>query len=223
MSYVLSPPSIDSQPHITPEGSGVTDDEFYRLKTQLVEEYLRFVDVNEQLDYLPVETLAGLRDCDKASMKQRWSSELEAALDEFWLDRKKKGVLTDTQSVRAAWERKAKRKKGNRKDQFKRRQKVIDAYGGKCERCGETRWEYLAIDHISGGGTDERRHHGNGDNLLRYLRKQGYPSGYRVLCHNCNFSLGKYGYCPLPISRAGAALSSAVSHGFHGREGGLCP
>jgi hypothetical protein len=32
--------------------------------------------------------------------------------------------------------------------------------------------------------------------LHLYLRTHGYPSGFRVLCHNCNFSFGHYGYCP---------------------------
>jgi len=25
---------------------------------------------------------------------------------------------------------------------------------------------------------------------------QGYPTGFRVLCHNCNQAIGLYGYCP---------------------------
>src|SRR5258708_37086796 len=29
---------------------------------------------------------------------------------------------------------------------------ALNAYGGKCECCGEERFEFLAIDHIGGGG-----------------------------------------------------------------------
>jgi hypothetical protein len=28
------------------------------------------------------------------------------------------------------------------------------------------------------------------------LARNGFPDGYRVLCHNCNMALGQYGYCP---------------------------
>ena len=76
------------------------------------------------------------------------------------------------------------------------RKACIEAYGGKCQCCGETTPEFLAIDHISGGGGEERKAHGGGSNLLRRLRDQGFPSGYKVLCHNCNTSLGTNGYCP---------------------------
>jgi hypothetical protein len=38
--------------------------------------------------------------------------------------------------------------------------------------------------------------YGGGSNLLRELRKQGSPLGYRALCYNCNASFGMYGYCP---------------------------
>jgi hypothetical protein len=31
---------------------------------------------------------------------------------------------------------------------------------------------------------------------VRWLRKNGFPKGFRVLCHNCNFAHGHYGYCP---------------------------
>lgn len=64
----------------------------------------------------------------------------------------------------------------------------------QCECCGEKKIEFLAIDHINGGG---RKHRASlKTSIYRYLRKHGYPSGYRVMCHNCNQSLGQYGYCP---------------------------
>jgi formylmethanofuran dehydrogenase subunit E len=33
---------------------------------------------------------------------------------------------------------------------------VINAYGGKCNCCGEDKYEFLAIDHVNGGGKKER-------------------------------------------------------------------
>lgn len=73
---------------------------------------------------------------------------------------------------------------------------VVDAYGRFCYCCGEGRIEFLCIDHINGGGTQERKNGLRGQAFYRYLIKNNFPPGYRVLCHNCNMSLGKFGYCP---------------------------
>jgi hypothetical protein len=56
--------------------------------------------------------------------------------------------------------------------------------------------EFLAIDHIGGGGTKHRKSFGRGSSLYRWLEKSGLPGGFRVLCHNCNMAIGFYGYCP---------------------------
>lgn len=80
---------------------------------------------------------------------------------------------------------------------LKRRQDVLVAYGGKCACCGEAQNEFLSIDHIDGGGREHRRQIGTGANVLyHWLRKNDYPEGFRVLCHNCNAARGFYGYCP---------------------------
>ncbi len=75
---------------------------------------------------------------------------------------------------------------------------VLSHYGGAppvCACCGEAAMEFLSIDHIKGGGSRHRREL-NRSNLYGYLKKTGYPDGYRVLCMNCNFALGHFGYCP---------------------------
>jgi hypothetical protein len=72
---------------------------------------------------------------------------------------------------------------------------ALEKYGGRCMCCGENRKEFLAIDHIGGGGKRHRKQHGY-KNLALWLMKKGWPTGYRVLCHNCNMSMGLYGYCP---------------------------
>ena len=84
-----------------------------------------------------------------------------------------------------------------------RRRKVVvfKHYGGEnpqCACCGERRSEFLSIDHIKGGGTNHLREilKTKGQLLYRWLIHQGFPSGFRVLCHNCNQSRGLYGYCP---------------------------
>jgi len=65
----------------------------------------------------------------------------------------------------------------------------------ECACCSETHIEFLAIDHIGGGGNKHRKSE-NIKNLYRWLKKHNYPIGFRVLCMNCNFSIGAYGYCP---------------------------
>lgn len=74
---------------------------------------------------------------------------------------------------------------------------VFAAYGGPvCACCKERRVEFLSIDHINGakGKRGDRRR--NGSNLYRWLRRRGFPKGFRILCMNCNFSIGHFGYCP---------------------------
>ena len=73
---------------------------------------------------------------------------------------------------------------------------IIAQYGGKCKCCGEKKFEFLTIDHIEGGGAEHRKKVGNGIRFYYWIRKNKYPKGLRVLCWNCNCSLGVYGYCP---------------------------
>jgi len=79
------------------------------------------------------------------------------------------------------------------------REKVLDIYGHKCECCGEHRSEFLAFDHRNGDGAKMRKngeHPRSGQPLYRWIERNNFPSEFRLLCHNCNLSLGFYGYCP---------------------------
>lgn len=78
---------------------------------------------------------------------------------------------------------------------------ILRNYGGdppKCACCGEVVVEFLSIDHIDGKGNLHRKEirKPSGITFYRWLKKSGFPSGYRVLCFNCNLSLGFFGYCP---------------------------
>ena len=75
---------------------------------------------------------------------------------------------------------------------------VMEKYGNsKCACCGESHLEFLSIDHVQGNGAIHRKTlPGNGKNFYYWLRDNGFPSGYRVLCMNCNFALGHNGFCP---------------------------
>jgi hypothetical protein len=76
-----------------------------------------------------------------------------------------------------------------------RKTALMEKYGGVCACCGETRIEFLSIDHINGGGKYERESL-NPSAFYRKLRREPKREDLRVLCMNCNHSIGLYGYCP---------------------------
>ncbi len=66
------------------------------------------------------------------------------------------------------------------------RDEVFAAYGGPvCVGCGCDEVGILQMDHIDGGGTKHLKEIGPGQ-FYRWLRQQGFPEGFRVLCPNCN-------------------------------------
>ena len=75
---------------------------------------------------------------------------------------------------------------------------MLARYGGKCFCCGETRWEFLALDHINGGGSRERgsRIYTPGNGMYWWLKKNNWPKGFRAACHNCNSAAAFYLSCP---------------------------
>lgn len=78
------------------------------------------------------------------------------------------------------------------------RSEALKHYGGdnpSCKCCGESFYELLSIDHINGGGAAHRKEIGQGS-IYSWLKRNNYPEGFRVLCHNCNQAIGHYGYCP---------------------------
>lgn len=94
----------------------------------------------------------------------------------------------------------------NKKNESALKDAVFMRYGGYlCKCCGETIKEFLTIDHINGGGTKHRKLIGGGGRFhYRWIRNNGYPEGFRVLCINCNFgrSRNKEGICPHEIKKA---------------------
>lgn len=70
----------------------------------------------------------------------------------------------------------------------------------ECACCGENHVEFLVIDHINGGGIKHRKSISpksqGGQKIYSWLKQNNYPNGFRVLCQNCNSSLGHYHYCP---------------------------
>lgn len=76
------------------------------------------------------------------------------------------------------------------------RLEVLEHYGRVCACCGESALEFMSIDHVNGGGSKHRKELGLGSRIERWLKHNNFPTGFRILCHNCNQALGHYGYCP---------------------------
>ena len=71
----------------------------------------------------------------------------------------------------------------------KRRQQVIEAYGGRCEVCGIAELRFLTLDHSLQDGAEHRKKVGDCGKVYADIVRRGFPKdeGYRVLCwnHNC--------------------------------------
>lgn len=76
------------------------------------------------------------------------------------------------------------------------RLEVMDRYGGRrCACCGETELTFLSIDHVNNDGAAHRRAlgykgngRGGGSRTMLWLKTNGFPPGFQVLCFNCNHS-----------------------------------
>ena len=75
------------------------------------------------------------------------------------------------------------------------RQEVLRYYSQgtmACVKCGFSDVRALQMDHIKGNGAQERRsltgsqRQGCGIWFWQRLRSAGFPSGYQILCANCN-------------------------------------
>jgi hypothetical protein len=67
----------------------------------------------------------------------------------------------------------------------------------KCACCGETNIEFLTIDHVNNDGSKYRKKiNCRGSGIYYWLIKNHFPEGIQVLCMNCNFAKGQFGYCP---------------------------
>ena len=81
---------------------------------------------------------------------------------------------------------------------FKLRMIVLNHYSNnnpKCVCCGEKEYKFLGMDHINGGGNIHRKKIGF-RSMTGWLIKNNFPTGFQILCHNCNCAKGYYGECP---------------------------
>lgn len=76
---------------------------------------------------------------------------------------------------------------------------AIDYYSDgrrKCACCGEGTLQFLTLDHVNGDGGKHRKSGITCSRLPWWLRQNGYPVGFQVLCYNCNNAKAFYGDCP---------------------------
>ena len=77
----------------------------------------------------------------------------------------------------------------NKKNYEMVRKEVILYYsGGKaaCAKCSHSDIRVLTIDHIDDDGSQHRKKLG-ASSIYAWLKKNNFPSGFQVLCHNCNW------------------------------------
>jgi hypothetical protein len=88
-----------------------------------------------------------------------------------------------------------------------------------CRCCGESEISFLQLDHKDGDGAAHRRAIGmaqgspgqvekqnqkvniGGNGFVYWLKKNGWPPGFQVLCANCNYSKRVGKYCVHEIQR----------------------
>ena len=93
-------------------------------------------------------------------------------------------------------------RESQRRQRREAKQKIVDAYGGKCTCCGESTFEFLTLEHLNRDGKDHRKAKGGPLGTYRDVIKRGFPKEYTILCCNCNYAerLGKT--CPHKLARA---------------------
>lgn len=73
---------------------------------------------------------------------------------------------------------------------------ALNKLGTRCSCCGDEDISHLTIDHIDGIGAKEDRKLSCHTLYSRIITNGDNGNQYRVLCFNCNFSYGLFGYCP---------------------------
>lgn len=78
----------------------------------------------------------------------------------------------------------------NKRKRERNKKEVFVHYGGACSICGVNDMDILTIDHIDQNGSEHKKENnyvGKGSNgFYRWLRRNGFPEGFRTLCFNCN-------------------------------------
>lgn len=90
----------------------------------------------------------------------------------------------------------------------KLKDEVVSGYGGKCSSCGFQDRDCLTLDHVAGGGREERESRSGRLAAWYAARDGGFPPAYQVLCATCNAikSLKEAGNPVLPFVSSGRIM-----------------
>lgn len=74
----------------------------------------------------------------------------------------------------------------NKANYYKYKQEMLNAYGNKCECCGEIEPAFLSLEHKKRNGQKHRNRLGSGFAIWLEIRSQGFSKeDYTLLCMNC--------------------------------------
>ena len=134
----------------------------------------------------------------KESYKECSNCHANKPLSDFYTSKNKYDKYGVRDSCKSCWNKQAKIRhtKNRERDNINTymynvnlKRETIDKYSPSmmCQRCGFDDIRALSIDHIDNNGSTHRRNIGvlGGNAFYRWLKKQGYPQGYQVLCMNC--------------------------------------
>lgn len=90
-------------------------------------------------------------------------------------------------------------KKRKRAKELQQEQKLVvfEYYSNgkiECECCHESNIGFLSLDHIHGGGGKHRK--AINSNTYKWIINHNFPTGYQILCMNCNWGRRINGICP---------------------------
>lgn len=104
------------------------------------------------------------------------------------------------------------------------RMEVLSHYSGgqspSCACCGESTFEFLALDHMEGSSREDYRSSPGSTKLFARIKREGYRLRAQVLCHNCNAAVAHHGACPhrpdivrpIKLRKTVAPLSMPADH-----------
>lgn len=131
--------------------------------------------------------------------QREWRKPIQKQLNEKWTAQRKQKLAAMSEEELAVYHRN--QCEITKRCNAKIKEEIFAAYGGwKCACCGESEKMFLSIDHVNNNGKDQLKagdYSRSSTHFYRWLKKNGFPEGYQVLCLNCN--LGKHlngGICP---------------------------